>query len=490
METITYNALEKKVLSYTPFDVHKLRRAYIYASKYHQDQKRASGEPYIIHPVNVAYILAMMNADVDTVIAGLLHDVVEDTESSLEEIEKKFNKTIRSLVDGVTKMTKFSSSNKKELTASNIRKIVVSLVRDPRIIIIKLVDRLHNMRTLEYKSLEKQQEKALETLEIYVPLAYYIGASKIKDELENISFRYLKPSLYGDISKQRDDLIKETTNLLNDTLVKVVGLLKKNGVKVKLEIRYKDTYSIYKKIITNHKFETIHDIICIKVLTKNIKDCYLALMYIHEIYTPINNYFKDYIAKPKTNMYKSLHTTVFGPDNRLIQFQIRTFDMERVAIYGLTSYWFKYKNNACIEMQKDLENNFQFFKSLKELDSTILDNIEFLTRIKQELFSSNIYVYTTSGEVIELPNGATVLDFAYKIHTDVGNNMVAAIVNNEAVSFDYVLENQDRVRIITDPNAYVPKEEWLNSVITTKAKNKITEYMKENQEKEDKNTKN
>ena len=480
---VTYNDLEKKVLTYTPFDIRKLRKAYNYAKIHHKDQLRASGEPYIIHPLNIAYMLSCMNADMDTVIAGLLHDVVEDTESTLDEIEKIFNKTIRDLVDGVTKMTKLDFSNKRELTASNIRKIIVSLARDPRIIIIKLIDRLHNMRTLEYKTYKKQQKKALETLEIYVPLAYYIGASKIKDELENISFKYLKPSIYGDINKQREELKNETKSILEDVKNNLFLTLKKNGIKSKLEIRYKDNYSIYKKLLTNNKFETIHDMIGIKVLVKNTKDCYLALMLIHEMFTPINNYFKDYIAKPKTNMYKSIHTTVFGPDNRLIQFQIRTYEMENIAIYGLTSYWFKYKNNARIKMQKDLEDNFQFFKSIKELDSTILDNIEFVSLIKKELFSSNIYVYTTKGEVIELPSGSTVVDFAYKIHTDIGNSMVAAIVNNEAVSFDYVLENQDRVRIITDESAYIPKEEWLNYATTSTAKSKIRDFIKENHEK-------
>jgi len=479
---ITYQDLEKLILSYAPFDIPKLRKAYEYAFNYHKEQTRASGEPYIIHPLNIAYILAGMRADIDTIVAGMLHDVVEDTDSTLDEVEKKFNKTVRDLVDGVTKMTKLDFNNKKELSAGNLRKIIVSLARDPRIIIIKLVDRLHNMRTLEYKSLKKQQEKALETLEIYVPLAYYIGASKIKDELENISFRYLKPSLYGDINKQREDLKKDTKESLIDVENKISDLLRKNGIKAKFEIRYKDNYSIYKKLLTRISFEMIHDMMSIKVLVKNIKDCYLALMLIHEEFTPVNNRFKDYIAKPKTNMYKSIHTTVFGPDNRLLQFQIRTFDMERVAIYGLTSYWFKYKNNASSFMKKDLEDNFQFFKSIKELDSTILDNIEFVSQIKKELFSSNIYVYTTSGEVIELPNGATVIDFAYKIHTDVGNSMVAAIVNDEAVSLDYVLENQDRVRIITDSTAFVPKEEWLDMVVTTNARNKIYDFIKENED--------
>ena len=482
MESVTYNDLEKKVLSYTPFDVMKLRKSYEYARIHHLNQFRASGEPYIIHPLNVAYILASMHADMDTIMASILHDVVEDTESTLDEIEKNFNKTVRELVDGVTKMTMLDIETKKELSALNIRKLIVSLASDPRIIIIKLVDRLHNMRTLEYKSLKKQQEKALETLEIYVPLSYYIGANKIRDELENLSFKYLKPSLYGDIKKQRDDLKKETKSLLEKEVIKVNNLFKKNNIKADFEIRYKDIYSIYKKLLTKVNFDMIHDMISVKVLVKNKRDCYMALMLIHELYTPINDRFKDYIAKPKTNMYKSLHTTVFGPENRLIQFQIRTKEMEKVAIYGLTSYWFKYKNNARIQMQKDLENNFQFFKEIKELDSTILDNIEFLSQVKKELFGSNIYVYTTSGDVIELPNGATVIDFAYKIHTDIGNSMIAAIVNNESVPFDYVLENQDKVRIITDESVFVPKEDWLDKVVTTSAKNKIMDYIKEHSE--------
>ncbi len=482
MESITYGDLEKKVLSYAPLDIVKLRRAYEYAKKHHEKQLRASGEPFIIHPINVSYILSFMHADVDTLVAALLHDVVEDTESTLLEIEKTFNKTVRDLVDGVTKMTKLDFNNKKELSAINIRRLIVSLARDPRIIIIKLVDRLHNMRTLEYKSPKKQQEKALETLEIYVPLAYYIGANKIRDELENLSFKYLKPSIYGDIKKQREDLKKETKAILEDEVKKIKSLFKKNGIKANFEIRYKDNYSIYKKLIIKESFEMIHDMISIKVLVKNVKDCYMALMLIHELYTPINDRFKDYIAKPKTNMYKSIHTTVFGPDNRLVQFQIRTHEMEQVAIFGLTSYWFKYKNNARIYMQKDLENNFQFFKEIKELDSTILDNIEFLSQVKKELFGSNIYVYTTTGDVIELPLGATVIDFAYKIHTDIGNNMVAAIVNSEAVPFDYKLSNQDKVRIITDDTVYVPKYDWLDKVVTTSARNKIMDYIKEHED--------
>jgi len=482
MDNITYSDLEKKVLSYTPFDVMKLRRAYEYANNYHKNQKRASGEPYIIHPLNVAYILAFMHADMDTIIAALLHDVVEDTDSNLDEISKKFNKTIRDLVDGVTKMKKLDFDNQKELSASNIRKLLVSLASDPRIIIIKLVDRLHNMRTLEYKSSKKQQEKALETLEIYVPLAYYIGANKIRDELGNLCFKYLKPSIYGDIKKQREDLKKETKTILENEVKKIETLFRKNGLKANFEIRYKDNYSIYKKLVTKVNFDMIHDMMSIKVLVKNVRDCYLALMLIHEVYTPINNRFKDYISKPKTNMYKSLHTTVFGPNNRLLQFQIRTNEMERVAVFGLTSYWFKYKNNARIYMQKDLENNFQFFKEIKELDSSIRDNIEFLSQVKKELLGSNIYVYTTEGEVIELPLGATVIDFAYKIHTDIGNYMVAAIVNSEAVPFDYQLSNQDRVRIITDQSAYVPKNDWLDKVVTTSARNKINDFIREHEE--------
>ena len=481
MENITYNVLEKKVLSYNILDIRKLKKAYEFAKKYHSGQLRASGEEYITHPLNVAYVLSFMHADIDTLISAILHDVVEDTEGTLDEIENKFNKDVRNLVDGVTKMTQLDFS-KKELSAINIRRLIVSLASDPRIIIIKLVDRLHNMRTLEYKSPKKQIAKAIETLEIYVPLSYYIGANKIRDELENLSFKYIKPSIYGDIKKQRDELKRVTKSILEDEIKKIKTLFKKNGIKPNFELRYKDSYSIYKKIINKETFEMIHDMISIKVLVKNIKDCYLALMLIHEMYTPINDRFKDYISKPKTNMYKSLHTTVFGPDNRLIQFQIRTIEMEQVNIFGLTSYWFKYKSNAKKYMKKDLENNFQFFKEIKELDSTILDNIEFISQVKKELFGSNIYVYTTSGEVIELPSGATVIDFAYKIHTDIGNTMVAAIVNSEAVPFDYILSNQDKVRIITDDKAYIPKSDWLDKVVTTSARNKIMDYIKNHED--------
>lgn len=479
---ITIDDLKKKVTSYNKKDWDIIEKAYFYAEKHHKNQKRASGEPYIMHPLSVAYILSSMHADADTLCAALLHDVVEDTKASLDELEKEFNKTVAYLVDGVTKLTKMRFSSKDELMAINIRRIIVSIREDARIIIIKLVDRLHNMRTLEYKKLERQQQIALETLEIYVPMAYYIGSYKIKDELEDLSFRYLKPDTYRELEKKINVIHRENKKMLNKMVLNVKKALKENNIKCHLEMRFKDTYSVHKKMITKSTIDNIHDLLGIKVIVNDIKDCYLALMVIHSLYPPVSYKFKDYIVKPKTNMYKALHTTVFSSNNRLVQFQIRTKEMERIAIYGLTSYWFKNRSFAHEKIQKDLEDNFQFFKSIKELDSSIADNIEFVNQVKTEIFGTNIYVRTTQGEVVELPTNSTPIDFAYKIHTDIGNTMIAAIVNDEVVPFDYRLKSNDRVRIITDNKAFVPKEDWLDKVVTTHAKREITEFLKNNNE--------
>lgn len=477
--TINLDEFKKKVTSYNRKDWDIIEKAYFYAEKCHKNQKRASGEPYIMHPLNVAYILASMHADADTLCAALLHDVVEDTKTSLSDLTKEFNETVAYLVDGVTKLSKMSFSNKDELMATNIRRIIVSIREDARIIIIKLVDRLHNMRTLEYKKIDRQQQIALETLEIYVPMAYYIGAYKIKDELEDFSFRYLKPDTYRELEKKLNVIHHDSKKMLNKMVLNVKKALKEQGIKCHLEMRFKDTYSVHKKMITKSTIDNIHDLLGIKVIVNDIKDCYLALMVIHSLYPPVSYKFKDYIVNPKTNMYKALHTTVFGNNNRLVQFQIRTKEMERIAIYGLTSYWFKNRSFDQREVQKDLEDNFQFFKSIKELDSSIADNIEFVNQIKTEIFGTNVYVRTTQGEVIELPVNATPIDFAYKIHTDIGNSMIAAIVNDEVVPFDYRLKSNDRVRIVTDSKAFVPKDDWLDKVVTTHAKREIAEYLRE-----------
>lgn len=476
-EEITIESLKNKVSKYTKKDLSIIDKAYQYAEKYHKGQKRESGEEYIIHPLTVAYILAGMHADHETLCAALLHDIIEDTPVTYDDIKEKFGLEIANLVDGVTKFTHMNFNNRDEFLATNIRRIVVSMMDDARIVIIKLVDRLHNMRTLEYKTSEKRQEIALQTIEIYVPLAYYIGAYKIKDELENISFRYLKPDTYKDLEKKVNRIQHDAKKTLNKMVSTVKSKFSSENIKCNLEIRYKDLYSIYKKLITHSEIENIHDLLGIKVIVNSIKDCYLALMVIHALYPPVSYKFKDYIVKPKTNMYRAIHTTVFC-DDHLVQFQIRTKEMDRIATYGLTSYWFKNRHFAKNAMQNDLENNFQFFKSIKELDSTIADNIEFVKLIKRELFSQNVYVRSTNGEIIELPIDSTPIDFAYKIHTDIGNTMIAAVVNDGIVPFDYKLQNNDRVRIICDKNVYINRANWIEMVVTTHAKKKISEYLK------------
>ena len=479
---VDISLLEKQVKTYNKKGWDTIYQAYLYAEAAHKKQKRESGEAYITHPVAVCYILATMHADTDTLCAGLLHDVIEDSKVTIKDIEEKFNPTVAYLVNGVTKISKMKLLSHNDITAQNLRNIIVSLRKDARIVIIKLADRLHNMRTLEFKKEKRQYDIALETLEIYVPLAYYIGSYEIKNELENTSFKYLKPDVYKDLSKKLEVIHKDTHKTLNKMVLDVKKRLKQEGIKSHIEIKYKGIYGVYKKMITKSTIDNIHDLLTIRVIVKTVRECYLALMAIHSLYPPLTLKFKDYIVKPKTNMYQSIHTTVFAESNRLVQFQIRTKEMDRIAQYGLTSYWFSNKDFASAKMQKDLETNFQFFKSIEELDSSIQDNIEFVNKAKQEIFGRNIYVRTTQGEIIELPYNSTPIDFAYKIHTDLGNTMIAAIVNDSVVSFDYKLKNNDRVRIVTDSKVFVPKEDWLDIVVTTHARRKIKEFLQSHSE--------
>jgi len=457
-------------------DLELIRKSFSYASKLHEGQKRQSGEDYISHPLSVAFILSEMKADADTICAGLLHDTIEDTNTTKEKIEVLFNKNIATLVDGVTKISKMNFSTRDEMVATNTRKIITSLDEDVRIVIIKLADRLHNMRTLGFKSELKQRENALETMEIFVPLAYYLGAYKIKGELEDLSFSYLKPELYQEISlileKFKTSLEETTYEILRD----INEILSDKEITFELETRIKNVYGIYKNITKGKKLADIHDLLAIKIIVDDIKDCYLALGSIHSKYIPINSKFKDYIALPKTNMYSSLHTTVFGPSDRLVQMQIRTKDMNLIDTYGLTAYWELNKGNAVTTMQEDLKTKFQFFKSLTEINALTSDNQEFVAKVKEELFNGSIYVYTPKGEIIELPYGSTPIDFAYKIHTDVGNTMVGAIVNDNPVSIDYILQNKDRVKILTDPLSFGPRDEWQGKAHTMKAKRMIREF--------------
>ena len=476
MNNITLQDLLDKLREYNPCEVEIVKRAFDYADNLHAGQMRQSGEPYISHPLNVAYILADMHADRDTICAGLLHDTLEDTNITKEDIAHDFNQNIANLVDGVTKLSKMNFSSKQDQNYANTRKIITGITEDVRIIIIKLADRLHNMRTLQFKSEFKQKENALETMEIFVPLAYCIGAYRIKSELEDLSLKYLKPDMYRKIEERKLKLEESSAECLKEMLYTIETALNDENIPSVIKIRIKNIYGIYKRLNDGHKLSDIHDLLALKIMVDSVANCYYSLGIIHKEYHPINDKFKDYICNPKTNMYQSLHSTVFGPDDRLVQTQIRTFNMDKVASFGLTAYWDEQKGEARDVMQHDLKQKFQFFKSLTEINAMFGDNQQFVNQVKSELFADKVYIYTTKGDIIELPKGATPIDFAYKINIDIGNTMVGAFVNDEAVPIDYILKNKDRVRIITDELSYGPRENWIDKAQTSFARRQIKEF--------------
>lgn len=476
MKEITIEYLLEKISLYNNEELEKVKKAYELASKLHKNQFRESGEPYIIHPLNVCNSLADMHADGDTLCAGMLHDVVEDTEETLEEIERDFNKEVARLVDGVTKISNLHFDNNVEATQANLRRIITSIDIDVRILIIKLADRLHNMRTLEFKKEDKQIKNAKETLEIYVPIAYHLGAYRLKCELEDLCMKYLYKEEYNNINnmvlKIKDDY-QTCYKILNKDVEKI---LKQNQIKYKSRLRVINTYTILKKLNKKYDITNIHDLVNYKIIVSSLEDCYKVLGLIHSLYTPIHYKFKDYIATPKTNLYSSLHTTVFGPDEKLIQIQIRTEKQDYLNVYGITAYWREYKGNGPKKMQEDLKTKFQFFKSLDFLNNIIENNDEYLMKIKTEVLTNNIYVYTQTGEVVELPPNSTPIDFAYKIHTEIGNKVESVIVNGKNVSLDTQLKNKDRIRIITSKNIQI-NEKWFEYAKTTYARRKIKEYL-------------
>lgn len=473
---ITFEDLINKIRDYNPDEVEIISKAYNYAKDLHEGQVRQSGEPYITHPLNVAYILADMKADKDTVCAGLLHDTLEDTNITKEDIAHDFNQNIANLVDGVTKLSKMNFSSKEKQNMANTRKIITGITSDVRIIIIKLADRLHNMRTLEYKSEFKQKENAMETMDIFVPLAYYIGAYRIKSELEDLSLRYLYPSIYKKIEEQKIKIERDSEDCLKEMLIKIKKILEDRNIPNDIKLRTKNIYGIYKRLKEQEKLSDIHDLLALKIIVDNIDNCYKTLGAVHQIYHPINGRIKDYICNPKTNMYSSLHTTIFGPDDRLVQAQIRTFDMDKIASYGLTAYWDINKGEAREKMQEDLKKKYQFFNSLVEINRVFGDNQEFVEQVKRELFVDKIYVYTTKGEIIELPKGSSVIDLAYKLGTDIGNTLLGAEINGELSLPEQELHNKDRVRIITNDYSFGPKHNWQSFAKTTLAKRKIEEF--------------
>ena len=472
---VTAESFMKKVKEYNGEDIDKVRRAFELAYLLHKGQYRQSGEEYIIHPLTVAYILADMYVDSDTLCAALLHDTVEDTNISLKEIEDLFNKDVAMLVDGVTKIKNLTYSDKNKLNNANMRKIITSITKDVRIVIIKLADRLHNMRTLGFKSPEKQKIIAKETLDLYVNLANSIGAYKIKEELEDLSFIYIDKYKYDKVFRNRNKIIFRNENYLADMKKNIIFSLNNRGIVCDSYIKYKNVYGIYKKLVEGYHMYDIHNLLSIVLATDDISSCYLALGLTHSLYNPINMEFKDYICRPKTNMYSSLHTTVFGDNNSLVQIKIRTKKMDKIANNGIAAYWDMYKGDARKIMQDEIEKKYQFFDSLVEIDNAFSDDGEFAKKISNELFSDKVYVFTNKGDVIELPVGSTIVDYVYKLGYDSTNTIFGALVNGEVMDVNYVLKNNDRITLIDNKYMGGPKISWNDFAKTTVAKTKIKE---------------
>lgn len=454
MENILFVKLIDRIKKYDPDGVEMVKKAFEYASYLHEGQYRQSGEPYIIHPLNVAYILSFYHADSNTICAALLHDALEDCsdKTSKEDIIDLFNEDVANLVDGVTKINKMNFSSKIEEVEANTRKIITGLTNDVRIIIIKLADRLHNMRTLQYKSEFKQKENALETLEIFVPLAQFLGIYQIKNELEDLSFKYLDAEIY----KKYEDIYYTVEKNNKEDLLYMSNYLSREleryDINNKSSYRIKNIYGIYKRLKNNDNIESIHDLLAIKIGVDSIKDCYYSLGIIHSKYKPVNAKFKDYICNPKTNNYRSLHTTLFGPNDNLIQTQIRTFDMDRYDKYGIADYWISNPVNASIIMQEKLKK-YQFYDSLVEIDNVFGNNTDFIKEVKDKLFAEKVYVYTMSGEIIEMPKGSTLNDFLRKTSFIPNQKNINAIVNNDLVDDTYVLKNKDRIKLLAYDNS-------------------------------------
>ena len=490
---ILYKELITGIRKYHPSDdISLVEKAYRTARDAHRDQKRKSGEPYIIHPLCVGIILADLELDKETIAAGLLHDVVEDTIMTLDDLKREFGEEVALLVDGVTKLGQLSySTDKLEMQAENLRKMFLAMAKDIRVILIKLADRLHNMRTLQYMKPEKQKEKARETLDIYAPIAQRLGISKVKVELDDLSLKYLEPDVYYDLVEKVALKRSERQAFVNGIVKDVSAKMKEAHIKAEVYGRAKHFFSIYKKMVNQNKtIDQIYDLFAVRIIVDTVPDCYAALGIIHEMYKPVPGRFKDYIAMPKENMYQSLHTTLIAPNGSPFEIQIRTVEMHRVAEYGIAAHW-KYKEasdgkkiSAAEGAQKE-EEKMNWLRQILEWQQES-DNKEFLSLLKSDLnlFNENVYCFTPAGDVKTLPNGSTPIDFAYSIHSAVGNRMVGARVNGKLVTIDYVIQNGDRIEIITSANSKGPSRDWLSIVKSTQAKNKINQWFKQ-ERKED-----
>ena len=481
---VLYKELINSVLKYHPStDISMIEKAYKVASEAHEGQKRKSGEPYIIHPLCVAIILADLELDKETIVAGLLHDAVEDTWMTYEEVEKEFGSEVALLVDGVTKLGQLSySADKVEVQAENLRKMFLAMAKDIRVILIKLADRLHNMRTLQYMRPEKQQEKARETMDIYAPIAMRLGISKIKVELDDLSLKYLKPDVYYDLVHKVALRKSEREQFVGAIVKEVKKHMDDANIKAQVDGRVKHFFSIYKKMVNQDKtIDQIYDLFAVRILVDTVKDCYAALGVIHEMYKPIPGRFKDYIAMPKPNMYQSLHTTLIGPNGQPFEIQIRTYEMHRTAEYGIAAHWkYKESSDGKAPVGKSEEEKLNWLRQILEWQRDMSDNKEFMSLLKNDLdlFADSVYCFTPQGDVKTLPSGSTPVDFAYSVHSAVGNKMVGARVNGKLVPIEYEIKNGDRIEIITSQNTQGPSRDWLKLVKSTQAKNKINQWFK------------
>ena len=479
-----YQALIARVRKYHPSaDITMIEKAYRIGKEAHKDQVRKSGEPYIIHPLWVGIILAELEMDKETIVAGMLHDVVEDTEMTLDDITREFGEEVALLVDGVTKLGQLSySQDKLEVQAENLRKMFLAMAKDIRVIIIKLADRLHNMRTLEFMTEAKQKEKARETMDIYAPIAQRLGISKIKTELDDLSLKYYQPEVYYQLVKDLNARKTEREEFVQQIVAEVSKHMENASIKAKVYGRVKHFFSIYKKMVNQNKtLDQVYDLFAVRIIVDSVKDCYAALGVIHEMYTPIPGRFKDYIAMPKANMYQSLHTTLMGPAGQPFEIQIRTEEMHKTAEYGIAAHW-KYKETGGSNAKglNSQEEKLNWLRQILEWQRDMSDNREFLSLLKGDLdlFQEDVYCFTPNGDVKNLPNGSTPVDFAYAIHSAVGNKMIGARVNGRLVNIDYKIQNGDRIEILTSQNSKGPSRDWLNIVKSTQAKNKINQWFK------------
>ena len=486
-----YKELIDKIKTYHPSDDFSMvEKAYKLAVEAHKEQKRKSGEPYIIHPLKVAYILAELELDMETITAGILHDIIEDTPYTYEDIAHLFSEEIAALVDGVTKLGKLSYTTKEEAQAENYRKMFLAMAKDIRVILIKLADRLHNMRTLNYMTPEKQREKAQETLDIYAPLAHRLGISKIRSEMEDLCFKYLNPDAYFDLAAKIQKKKEERDQFVQSMVQELQTKMNEAGIKGKVYGRTKHFFSIYKKMVNQNKtLDQIYDLFAIRALVDSVKDCYAVLGIVHTAYTPMPGRFKDYIAMPKPNMYQSLHNTLIGPHGQVFEVQIRTWEMHRTSEYGIAAHG-KYKegraNEKSSKAQKSEEAKLAWLRQIMEWQKDMSDNKEYLDTIKLDLniYSTQVYAFTPQGDVIQLTKDSTPIDFAYMIHSAVGNKMVGARVNNKIVPLDHKIQNGDIVEIITSQNSKGPNRDWLAIVKTAQARTKIKQWFKKEEKEE------